>query len=503
MSNAIADVSDAIDRAWSKHESSWEPGYRHFPAVIRAHGLITGAEIGVAFGGHAEAMLSTTDIAKLYAVDSYRHRAGYDDPMNLPQDQFDALYARTVERLGRFGNRFEPVRLDSVEAAHVVPDGLDFVYIDADHSYEGALGDLQAWAPKIREGGVVAGHDYGHPAFPGVRRAVDQYFDRFGWAVNVEGDGVWWVKTHPLPVTFIIPAYNCQSTVAAAVESIVGGGNLTADDEIVVVNDASSDGTADVLAGLAVRFAAVRVLTHARNKGGGAARNTAVEAARHPLIFCLDADNLLSPNSVGPLRRFLYRSGEDVAAFESIRFFDADDGRETHEWVYSRERWNLASYLAETKVPGASGNYLFTRESWARAGGYPEFAGALDTWGFGLRQVATGSRIVVLRGSHYRHRQGHDSYWVRHGRANVPSLSALQVLIPFLHMIRDSDVGYLMGRGRNNWFERVAVRPLRVKREYVDGGTDRGEGNAPPAAAGPVARCRRAAGRIARRLGVR
>jgi predicted O-methyltransferase YrrM len=49
----------------------------------------------------------------------------------------------------------------SVEAAKQFEDGyFDFVYIDADHSYKGVTEDLEAWYPKVRKGGMMAGHDY-------------------------------------------------------------------------------------------------------------------------------------------------------------------------------------------------------------------------------------------------------------------------------------------------------------------------------------------------------
>jgi hypothetical protein len=62
------------------------------------------------------------------------------------------------------------------QAAPLVPDGwADFVFIDAAHSYEAVRDDIRLWAPKVREGGWLGGHDY-HPSWPGVVRAVDEAF---------------------------------------------------------------------------------------------------------------------------------------------------------------------------------------------------------------------------------------------------------------------------------------------------------------------------------------
>ena len=74
-----------IDDLINRHEASWRLGYEAIPSVLNRLGLSRGAEIGVAFGGHSESILQNTDVTKLYAVDSYKHRPEYDDPMNLPQ----------------------------------------------------------------------------------------------------------------------------------------------------------------------------------------------------------------------------------------------------------------------------------------------------------------------------------------------------------------------------------------------------------------------------------
>ena len=57
-------------------------------------------------------------------------------------------------------------------------DELDFVFLDAAHDYQSVLADLQAWWPRIKKGGVLAGHDYDGAMFPGVKRAVEAFFGR-------------------------------------------------------------------------------------------------------------------------------------------------------------------------------------------------------------------------------------------------------------------------------------------------------------------------------------
>lgn len=58
----------------------------------------------------------------------------------------------------------------------------DFVFIDADHTYESLLADLKAWWPLIRVGGAIAGHDH-TGSFPGVEQACREFFGEGGYDV--------------------------------------------------------------------------------------------------------------------------------------------------------------------------------------------------------------------------------------------------------------------------------------------------------------------------------
>ena len=68
---------------------------------------------------------------------------------------------------------------DSAAAASRYEDGsLDAVFIDADHSYESVARDIDAWRPKVRLGGILAGHDF--TLFdPGIIQAVTERFARW------------------------------------------------------------------------------------------------------------------------------------------------------------------------------------------------------------------------------------------------------------------------------------------------------------------------------------
>jgi predicted O-methyltransferase YrrM len=63
----------------------------------------------------------------------------------------------------------------TADAAKVWSEPIDFLYIDADHSYDGVMADLVAWVPHVKSGGLIVGDDYDNAIYPGVRRAWDDY----------------------------------------------------------------------------------------------------------------------------------------------------------------------------------------------------------------------------------------------------------------------------------------------------------------------------------------
>lgn len=61
------------------------------------------------------------------------------------------------------------------DAAKVWSEPIDFLYVDADHSYDGVMADLDAWVPHVRKGGLIVGDDYGSTLYPGVQQAWDEF----------------------------------------------------------------------------------------------------------------------------------------------------------------------------------------------------------------------------------------------------------------------------------------------------------------------------------------
>lgn len=99
------------------------------------------------------------------------------------------------------------------------------------------------------------------------------------------------------PVSVVIPCYRCSATIERAIRSVAGQSLRPA--ELILVDDASGDGTVAVLQELAGRHGGwVRVLSHPVNRGPGDARNTGWEAAGQPYIAFLDADDSWHPEKI-------------------------------------------------------------------------------------------------------------------------------------------------------------------------------------------------------------
>lgn len=177
-----------------QYESSWQKSYPHFTWLIQQHGFESGIEIGVGFGGHAEHMLEHTRLVELVGIDPYEHLDGYEDTMNLSNEAFENLFWYAVGRLSRFGSRFGHLRATSAQAATLINEQADFVYIDGNHTRDGVALDLAIWTPKVRAGGIVGGHHYGCPKRPGVKEAVDAFASARGLKLHVETGELWWAQ---------------------------------------------------------------------------------------------------------------------------------------------------------------------------------------------------------------------------------------------------------------------------------------------------------------------
>lgn len=117
-------------------------------------------EVGTHQGEFAAQLMARWRGRKLYCVDPYFADYCDGDPSSAGDREQDyRICVRNLQPLITW-DRVEIVRNTSLAAAEAFADGLlDFVYIDANHQYAAVCADLRAWWPKLRVGGILAGHD--------------------------------------------------------------------------------------------------------------------------------------------------------------------------------------------------------------------------------------------------------------------------------------------------------------------------------------------------------
>jgi len=142
---------------------------------------VNGVEIGVNIGINAKSILSGyPQVNKLYLVDNDSQNTCEEGKKNLEP----------------FSNRIEWIIKDSVDAAQMFPDRIfEFVYIDANHSYKAVCEDIAAWLPKVKDDGIICGHDYQDrdPSKINVIEAVDNWCKGRFKIYSNKNDMDWWV----------------------------------------------------------------------------------------------------------------------------------------------------------------------------------------------------------------------------------------------------------------------------------------------------------------------
>jgi predicted O-methyltransferase YrrM len=155
------------------------------------------AEIGIRAGENAIAMLDS-GLKTIILVDSYPEyveywiESGFTQITRAMQDEYKAQMKSAIKE---YGDRAVYCNEESVKAAQQWRDlTFDYVYIDGNHEHEAAKADIEAWWPKVRPAGILAGHDYDRKGYPGVIKAVDEFAKKAGLEAISCNDSDWMVR---------------------------------------------------------------------------------------------------------------------------------------------------------------------------------------------------------------------------------------------------------------------------------------------------------------------
>jgi cellulose synthase/poly-beta-1,6-N-acetylglucosamine synthase-like glycosyltransferase/peptidoglycan/xylan/chitin deacetylase (PgdA/CDA1 family) len=187
--------------------------------------------------------------------------------------------------------------------------------------------------------------------------------------------GLPWGEPVTEPVTVIVPAYNESAGIEAAVRSLLASDHPV---EVIVVDDGSTDGTADLVESL--RLPGVRVIRQ-QNAGKPAALNTGIAAASFELLVMVDGDTVFEPDAV---RRLVQPFADPTVGAVSGNAKVANRGGLLGRWQHieyvigfnlDRRLFDLAECMPT--VPGAVGG--FRRSALRRVGGVSDSTLAEDT----------------------------------------------------------------------------------------------------------------------------
>jgi glycosyltransferase involved in cell wall biosynthesis len=202
----------------------------------------------------------------------------------------------------------------------------------------------------------------------------------------------------PTGLSIIVPARNAADTLPRCLAAIVA--QLTPADELLVIDDHSSDATAEV----ARRFAA-KVITLPAHRGAAAARNRGAAEADRPALFFLDADVVLGPGAMERARRDISDPAFDavVGSYDEApaeRALVSMFKNLAHHHFHQRSAGNISSFF------GACG--LVRQRTLLAAGGYDEQRfreSSIEDVELGYRLTDAGARIRIdpdLRVTHLK-----------------------------------------------------------------------------------------------------
>lgn len=164
-------------------------------------GFKTFIEIGCKEGRTTGHILANVPDSRVIAIDPWMAQEATHDPTKETYADWDfsKIEAEFWANVGDHKERCRMFRMTSEAAAtikgimdepYLMEAGCDLVFIDALHDYEHVKQDIALWWPKVRIGGILAGHDFNH-RWPGCERAVAESFDLM--QVGVAPDSVWFV----------------------------------------------------------------------------------------------------------------------------------------------------------------------------------------------------------------------------------------------------------------------------------------------------------------------
>lgn len=213
--------------------------------------------------------------------------------------------------------------------------------------------------------------------------------------------------TQPDPdISVVIPAYNAQETLAAQLDAVCAQ-DFAGHFEIVVVDNISTDGTADLVRTYAARDPRVRLHQATNGSGPSHARNAGIVAARSELVACCDADDVATPSWLGAMHSAL-RVNDAVAGVLDVELLNDPVVVAARGATLDHAAGN---FMGLTFAHGAS--FGIRRSVYLESGGFDERLRAGEEIDLAIRLLLRGTRFVECTDAvvHYRYRNDSSDQW--------------------------------------------------------------------------------------------
>jgi succinoglycan biosynthesis protein ExoO len=256
-------------------------------------------------------------------------------------------------------------------------------------------------------------------------------------------------------LSVIIPCFNARKTVAAAVQSVLR--QTYGAFEVILVDDGSTDDTADAIRTLCLTDARIRAIYLRQNRGPSVARNAAISEAKGEWILLLDADDLYEPYRVEALLNLALSTGAELVA-DNIIVEDDPSGRRKLGFSFCGTQpvsFNLSSFLA-WRAKGDGGLDLgflkpLIRRRFLKEHGL-EFATNYrvgEDFLLFAECLQKGGRLVVLPDAGYIYRRRADSI-TRSGADNARILASMaqELILRWQHQLSADELLSLRARER-------------------------------------------------------
>lgn len=217
--------------------------------------------------------------AKLYCIDTWNNDAMSEGNRNTGTE-----FSENTEA---FKDIIVPLRGRSEEVAKTFDKEIDFLFIDAGHEYDDVKADILAWFPKLRPGALVIFHDIGWAE--GVQRIVKEYIQPIACNEGLLPNMYWANINTSILLSVIIPTRNRATLLYNTLESLTSQTYPATSFEVIIVDNGSTDSTAEVCKHFERRFPQFKRIYDPR-PGLHNGRHTGLEAANGDILVYADDD---------------------------------------------------------------------------------------------------------------------------------------------------------------------------------------------------------------------